>query len=432
MDRRTVLAIALLVLVVLSAVVLEAVLWTVVFAVTVAYVLSPLRAALAQRGFGRQAAAATTAVAATVGALLVLAPIAVLLWARLGAAVALLRSIPAELPVTVGGFVVVVDTAPYVVAVTNWLRGAAVSLAADLPVLALKATLFAIVVYGLLARPEAPRRAAEGFVPAEYRDLLEAYHERVRATLMGIYVLQAATALATVLIGLVVFWALGYSAPFTLAVVAGVLQFVPIVGPSILIVALAVADVLAGEVVRAVLVSVLGLVFVGFVPDAVVRPRLARVAADIPVTLYFVGFVGGVLTLGPVGFVVGPLVIALLVETVALLSVIEQRAEERAAAESTDAGTVGGESVGSSHGVADDPGDPDVDGDCGVGGDSNADADGGVGDDTDVDGDGGVGGDLDVDADGGVGGNPDADGEDSGDTDVDGGIPDDTVPDEDG
>ena len=37
--------------------------------------------------------------------------------------------------------------------------------------------------------------------------------------------------------------------------------------------------------------------------------------------MYFVGFVGGLLTLGAVGFVVGRLVVALLAETVRLLSV---------------------------------------------------------------------------------------------------------------
>lgn len=355
MDRRTVLGIALLGLAALTAVLLGAVLWTVVFAVTVAYVLSPLRAELVRRGFGRNAAAAATSLAATFGAVVVLAPVGVLLWARLGAAVALVRSLPTTIPVAVAGFEVVVETGPYVAATAAWLQSAAVTVAAVLPVLALKATLFAFVVFGLLARPEAPRRAIEGFVPGEYHDLLTAYHERVRATLLGIYVLQAATALVTVVVGLVVFWALGYRSPFALAVIAGVLQFVPIVGPSLLVVALAIGDLLAGGVVRAALVTVFGLVFVGFAPDAVVRPRLAAVAADLPTTLYFVGFVGGVLTLGPVGFVVGPLVIALLVETVALLSAVEHPDGAVGGIATPDDGSVAGDVDGGN------PGDRDAD-----------------------------------------------------------------------
>jgi predicted PurR-regulated permease PerM len=69
-----------------------------------------------------------------------------------------------------------------------------------------------------------------------------------------------------------------------------------------------------------VLVAVIGAVLVGFAPDAVIRPRLAKWAADLPTSLYFIGFTGGVLTVGPIGFIAGPLAVALLVEAVALLA----------------------------------------------------------------------------------------------------------------
>lgn len=51
-----------------------------------------------------------------------------------------------------------------------------------------------------------------------------------------------------------------------------------------------------------------------------IRPRLARRTADIPGSLYFVGFFGGVLTLSPIGVVAGPLAIGLFVEVATLLS----------------------------------------------------------------------------------------------------------------
>jgi predicted PurR-regulated permease PerM len=117
-----------------------------------------------------------------------------------------------------------------------------------------------------------------------------------------------------------VFFLLGYGAPFTLAVFAAVLQFVPVVGPSVLVAALASVDFLAGNVTRAVLVAALGMTLVGFAPDAVIRPRLAKWAAHLPMSLYFIGFTGGVLTVGPIGFIAGPLAVAVLVEVVSLLA----------------------------------------------------------------------------------------------------------------
>ena len=51
-----------------------------------------------------------------------------------------------------------------------------------------------------------------------------------------------------------------------------------------------------------------------------VRPRLARHTADLPGSLYFIGFTGGLLSVGPIGFIAGPLVVALLVEATELLA----------------------------------------------------------------------------------------------------------------
>ena len=39
-----------------------------------------------------------------------------------------------------------------------------------------------------------------------------------------------------------------------------------------------------------------------------------------PASLYFVGFTGGVLSLGVIGFIAGPVVVAMLVEVVNLLA----------------------------------------------------------------------------------------------------------------
>jgi predicted PurR-regulated permease PerM len=157
-------------------------------------------------------------------------------------------------------------------------------------------------------------------VPEAYHDVVRRFHGRTRDTLYGIYVLQAATAAATFVVGFGTFVALGYPAPVTLAVGAAVLQFVPVAGPGILLAALALADFLAGNVMRALLVALVGGIVVGLLPDAVIRPRLASYAADLPVTLYFVGFVGGILSLGAIGFIAGPLAVALVVEAVSLLS----------------------------------------------------------------------------------------------------------------
>lgn len=88
----------------------------------------------------------------------------------------------------------------------------------------------------------------------------------------------------------------------------------------LLAVGLAAFDTLVGNPERAVAVFILGPTLVGLMPDVLIRPRLATSRADLPASLYFVGFVGGVLTLGVIDIIAGPLVVAVLVEVVDLLS----------------------------------------------------------------------------------------------------------------
>jgi predicted PurR-regulated permease PerM len=99
----------------------------------------------------------------------------------------------------------------------------------------------------------------------------------------------------------------------------GILQFVPVAGPILVLAGLAGLELVAGEVVRAALVFGLGGLLVGVLPDVLIRPRLARLTAGIPGSLYFVGFFGGLLSVGALGIIAGPLAVALVAEAVRLL-----------------------------------------------------------------------------------------------------------------
>ncbi|WP_225335624.1 AI-2E family transporter [Halomicrobium urmianum] len=312
-----------------TAILLWGVVSTVFFAITVAYVLYPLRRRLVDRGFGRRtAAAASTSVAFLAVAVLIVPP----LWSlyrRRRALLSYLRSLPDSVSVELFGTPVSVELGTVVAFLRRSLADLAVAAAGETPVLGLKLFLFALLVYAVLLRPSAAPAVVFRTVPEPYHDVVRQLHVRVRDTLYAIYVLQGATALGTFAIALVVFWALGYEAAFGLAVVAGILQFVPVIGPSVLVALVAATDLVAGDVTGAVTVAVLGFVFVGFLPDAVIRPQLAPHTADIPASLYFVGFTGGVLSVGLVGFIAGPLVVALFVETVDLLVADRSTAETR-------------------------------------------------------------------------------------------------------
>jgi predicted PurR-regulated permease PerM len=325
--RRGVLFALFLGLAALATAVLARVLGTVFFAVTLAYLLAPIHRQFVVRHFPNWWASAATAAAAAVGFLLPIGGVGLLLYDHREALLAAIQAAPTTLTISVAGLTYVVDFGGVRAALVAQVSSLAFGLLAALPVLALKATLFAVLLFGLLLHGREAGLALLAPVPESYRDVAAALHERARATLYAIYVLQAATAVATFAVALPFFWLLDHPFPFTVAVLSGILQFIPIVGPSVVVVAVAAGEAIAGDAAAAATMLVLGLILVGWLPDALVRPRLAQETAHLPGSLYFIGFVGGLLTVGVVGIVAGPLVVALLAEVLALLAAEENGGE---------------------------------------------------------------------------------------------------------
>lgn len=319
-NREYILAGLLVALTALSALVLWAVLQTVVFAITVAYVAFPLKRWLTRRRFSDRIASAITTVGVFLVVGLIFAPLVAMLYQRREQLIGFLQTLPDSVSLSTGGFQFVIETGPLISSAIDSIRGVAVEFAVAAPGLTLQLGLFALLLYGLLYKPGAIREAILGATPPEYHDILTRLHGRTRRTLFSLYILQIATAFGTFLIALVLFFFLGYQGALSLAAIAGILQFVPILGPSLLVIALTVSDLLVGNLPRALVVLTAGLFLIAFLPDAVIRTKLSGTTGEIAPSLYFVGFVGGILTIGPLGIIIGPLVVGLLLEAVALLA----------------------------------------------------------------------------------------------------------------
>ena len=328
-QRRYVLAALALVLFAVAAAVLHRVLGTVFLAITVAYLLVPLQRRLHDRGMHQWWAAAFVTLGATIAALVPLAGVSYLAIVRLAPVLGFLNDLPDAITVAYFGFSQTLVLAEVVAGVVAIVRATTLSLIGSLPIVSLKVMLFIILVYALLVRHDDAEAALVAPVPGEYHDVVNALGLRARETLYAIYVLQAATALGTFVIALPIFMLLGYPFPFTLALVAAVLQFIPILGPSLLLGALALWKLAVGDVTATILIVVVGGFFIAWLPDLLIRPRLSQRTAKLPGSLYFIGFIGGLLTVGPIGIVAGPLAIALAVTAVELLTEMENGRQTR-------------------------------------------------------------------------------------------------------
>lgn len=319
-SRQRVLLGTLIIIGLLTTIALLEVLGTVFLAMTVAYIFTPARQVLRRRDVGPVASTLLVTAGAVLGIAVIIAPLAMLLVLQLDDVIAVIDAIPETIELGMGVFVYELTLVDLLEPTKRWVRTTAISVSATLPVFLLKFALFGFVVFALVHNERDITTSVLGVVPPEYRDIGRALHRRARDTLTAIYVLQGATAVSTVVLALPVFLLFGYDSWFALAVLAGVLQFVPVIGPSVLIVGLVAAEFVMGELLRAILMLVAGGIVVAAAPDAVVRPRLAKRTTKLSSTLYFIGFVGGLLSLGAIGIIVGPLLVALLVEAAQLVS----------------------------------------------------------------------------------------------------------------
>lgn len=326
MRRRHWLSVLLLAAALVAGIVLFEVAATVFLALTVVLVTAPAYDRLVDRGLPPRLASSAVLGLVVLVALAAVIPIFVLVYLRREAILSWIGGLPETVTLRFDGATYAVDLAEYAADLEAWSGDVAVAWLGQLPALSLKLGLFLTVVYGMLLAKDRAEVALRGLVPPGYGDVADRLFGRSVSTLNALYVLQLVTALGTFLVALPVFYLLGYEVFLTLAVLAGLLQFLPIVGPSLVIVALVAGHLIAGELVPAILVAVVGGVLVAGGPDLVLRPILARHTARLSGTMYFVGFVGGLLSVGLVGAIAGPLVVAILIECGALLREAERRA----------------------------------------------------------------------------------------------------------
>lgn len=321
-QRRNILVGLTLLSVGFAVAVLSRVIWTVVLGIAAAYVLLPLHKWLIHRGIPSYWSAMFSSLFVVVAALLIAAPIAVVLFLRRSETIEFVRSVPSEIEFTAGDTLVTINLVAVQDRLTPGLTDVALSIATQISVLAAQFVVFAFVVFALLYYHERLGPLTYNSVPPVYHGIVDSLHRRVRGVLFGHYVLVLVGGAVTYIAGVAVFSVLGYSLPLVFSLAAATLWILPFVSPAPLVAGLGLYHILVGELVSAMLIGLFGVLFLVAVPRVIVAEGRYRLGhpQSISSSVYFIGFVGGFLTIGLVGIVVGPVALALLSELLNLLS----------------------------------------------------------------------------------------------------------------
>lgn len=187
------------------------------------------------------------------------------------------------------------------------------SFASEVPMLVVDLIVFFLALFIFVLRGEAIAAEVTAALPARLRSAVERMSAISVDTLYAVYVVQVATAGITFFLAIPFFWYLGYGHVLFYAVMAGIFQLVPILGPSLIMLFIGAYALSIGDIRGAALAAFIGYPIVCAFPDLFFRPLMMGRRTAIHPVIMWIGFFGGLATMGVIGFILGPLFIALLV-----------------------------------------------------------------------------------------------------------------------
>jgi predicted PurR-regulated permease PerM len=160
-------------------------------------------------------------------------------------------------------------------------------------------------------------RVLSPFSDEEMDHVFERVGDTIAATIHGMLAVSAAQGL----LGGLMFWWLGFSAPLLWGVVMAVLAVIPVVGAFVVWIPAALYLALDGSWGKALILALWGMFVVSTI-DNLLRPLLVGKRLNLHTVLAFLSMAGGLILFGPAGIILGPVVLAV---TTVLLEIQRER-----------------------------------------------------------------------------------------------------------
>lgn len=180
------------------------------------------------------------------------------------------------------------------------------------------------LLFFFLRDRHAALQSVRSLLPLSEREadrLLARVDDTICATIYGTLTVAAVQGL----LGGLMFWWLGLSAPLLWGVVMGVLSVVPVLGAFVVWIPASIFLALDGSWGKAVILVLWGGGVVGTI-DNLLRPILVGNRLKLHTVLAFISVVGGVIMFGSAGLILGPVVLTV---TVVFLEIWRLRREDR-------------------------------------------------------------------------------------------------------
>jgi predicted PurR-regulated permease PerM len=183
----------------------------------------------------------------------------------------------------------------------------------NLTLIAVKAFIFFLTLTVLLIHGEEIKQRIMDRLPPGLCGYVNRLTSVTVDTLYAIYVVQVAIAVLTFFIAIPVFYLLGYGHILFYSFFAAFCELVPVLGSSVAFLLIGAYALALGDTRGVLILFLLGYIVVSCIPEISIRPVLVGRRVKINPVIMFVGIIGGLLTMGLAGFVLGPVLVVLLI-----------------------------------------------------------------------------------------------------------------------
>lgn len=187
------------------------------------------------------------------------------------------------------------------------------TLIANLTLILFKAFIFFFTLFVLILHGEELKKRILDRMPERIRQSVNRLSDVTVDTLYAIYVVQVAIAVLTFFIAIPVFYLLGYGDILFYSFFAAFCELIPVLGSAIAFLLVGTYALAIGDIPGVLILFILGYLGVSCIPEVFIRPVLVGRRVKINPVIMFIGIIGGLLTMGLAGFVLGPLLVVLLI-----------------------------------------------------------------------------------------------------------------------
>lgn len=183
----------------------------------------------------------------------------------------------------------------------------------NLPLLIVQMIIAIFFAYYLLLTGKDAAEKTANLLPEQRREMGHHFLNELDGVFKMLFTINFDTGVYNSIVALIIFHMLGVPFALIWALLAAFLSVVRFLGPWLIFVPLSIYFFELNDFSKGFLILLLGAVFLEYIPEYILRPRLAGKIAPINTMLAFIAYVAPLPVLGLQGIIVGPLVFGLLI-----------------------------------------------------------------------------------------------------------------------